>query len=76
MFAFLFCLLKNKQSKIINQRRDILKALKEEDNNLATLTDEQLLSMSEEDIFNLINDSIAGNRMALFLRRLANSTTT
>ena len=71
-----YSIIKDKQSKIINQRRDILKALKEEDNNLATLTDEQLLSMSEEDIFNLINDSIAGNRMALFLRRLANSTTT
>lgn len=32
--------------------------------------------MSEEAVTKLINDSIAGNKMALVLRRLANSTTT
>ena len=67
---------KEAQSKILQQRQTILKALKEEDNALALLSDDAIANMSEEAVTKLINDSIAGNKMALFLRRLANSTTT
>lgn len=67
---------KEAQSKIIQQRQAILKALKEEDNALALLSDDAIANMSEEAVTKLINDSIAGNKMALVLRRLANSTTT
>lgn len=71
-----YAITKAKQSKIIQQRQAILKALKEEDNVLALLSDSQIANMSEKEVVKLINDSIAGNKMALFLRRLANSTTT
>lgn len=67
---------KEAQSKILQQRQTILKALKEEDNALALLSDDAIANMSEEAVTKLINDSIAGNKMALVLRRLANSTTT
>ncbi len=67
---------KEAQSKILQQRQTILKALKEEDNALALLSDDAIARMSEEEVVKLINDSIAGNKMALVLRRLANSTTT
>ena len=67
---------KEAQSKILQQRQAILKALKEEDNALALLSDDAIANMSEEAVTKLINDSIAGNKMALVLRRLANSTTT
>ena len=67
---------KEAQSKILQQRQVILKALKEEDNALALLSDDAIANMSEEAVVKLMNDSIAGNKMALVLRRLANSTTT
>ena len=67
---------KEAQSKILQQRQTILKALKEEDNALALLSDDAIANMSEEAVVKLMNDSIAGNKMALVLRRLANSTTT
>ena len=67
---------KEAQSKIFDKRNQILKYLKEEDNALALLSDDAIARMSEEEVVKLINDSIAGNKMALVLRRLANSTTT
>lgn len=67
---------KEAQSKIFDKRNQILKYLKEEDNALALLSDDAIANMSEEAVVKLMNDSIAGNKMALVLRRLANSTTT
>ena len=58
-----YAITKAKQSKIIQQRQAILKALKEEDNALALLSDSQIANMSEKEVVKLINDSIAGNRM-------------
>ena len=53
---------KEAQSKILQQRQVILKALKEEDNALALLSDDAIANMSEEAVVKLINDSIAGNK--------------
>ena len=61
---------KEAQSKILQQRQTILKALKEEDNALALLSDDAIANMSEEAVTKLINDSIAGNKMPLVLPAL------
>lgn len=65
---------KESMSQILQDRRRILKELKEEDNTIALGRD--LDMMDEADMSKLLEDSIAGNRMALFLRRLASNTTT
>lgn len=65
---------KEKMSQILTDRRRILKELKEEDNTIALGRD--IDKMDEAELGKLIEDSIAGNRMALFLRRLASNTTT
>lgn len=68
--------IKQQQSDILNTRKLILKKLGEEDNTIANLTNQQIENMSDKEVTQLINDSIAGNKMGLFLRRLASSTTT
>ena len=65
---------KEKMSQILTDRKKILKALKEEDNNIALGRD--IDKMDDAELAKLIEDNIAGNRMALFLRRLASHTTT
>lgn len=65
---------KENMSQILTDRKKILKALKEEDNTIALGRD--IDKMDEAELAKAMEDSIAGNRMALFLRRLASHTTT
>lgn len=65
---------KTKMSEILTDRKRILKELKEEDNSIAMGRD--IENMDDTEVLKLIEDNIAGNRMALFLRRLASNTTT
>ena len=67
---------KSLQSEIINTRKFILKKLWEEDNTIANFTQSQIENMTDTQFNQIMNDALAGNKMALFLRRLASSTTT